>query len=86
MGQEFADQDLLGDEADVWELAAPPDVLVLVDAGALVVAAGGAAAGADVEAGLVLVASDADGVFALSVPAAAGLSDVSLPPGFILSE
>ena len=69
-------------EPDVPE----PDVLVLVDAGALGAAAGEAAAGADGEAGLELAASDAAGVFALSVPAAAGLSDVSLPPGFILSE
>ena len=62
------------------------DVLVLVDAGALGAAAVEAAAGADGEAGLVLAASDAAGVLALLVPAAAGLSDVSLPPGFILSE
>ncbi|HMV56904.1 MAG TPA: hypothetical protein PLY42_16815 [Nitrospira sp.] len=51
-----------------------------------VVAAGAGAAGADVEAGLLLVVSDEAGVFALSVPVAAGLSEVSLPPGFILSE
>lgn len=51
-----------------------------------VVAAGAGAAGVDVEAGLLLVVSDDAGVFALSVPVAAGLSEVSLPPGFILSE
>jgi len=51
-----------------------------------VVAAGAGAAGVDVEAGLLLVVSDEAGVFALSVPVAAGLSEVSLPPGFILSE
>jgi len=51
-----------------------------------VVAAGAGAAGVDVEAGLLLVVSDEAGVFALSVPVAADLSEVSLPPGFILSE
>ncbi|ODT44190.1 MAG: hypothetical protein ABS70_06070 [Nitrospira sp. SCN 59-13] len=61
--------------------------MLLLEDGVLgVVGAGADAAGADVEAELVLVASDEAGVFALSVPAAAGLSDVSLPPGFILSE
>lgn len=67
---------------DDGELAAPAlDVLVLLlEEGVLGVVAAG------VEVGLGLMASDEAGVFALSVPAAAGLSDVSLPPGFILSE
>jgi len=60
---------------------------LLLEAGVVdVVAAGAGAAGVDVEAGLLLVVSDEAGVFALSVPVAAGLSEVSLPPGFILSE
>ncbi|MGC3976152.1 MAG: hypothetical protein QM771_17455 [Nitrospira sp.] len=76
------------DAADGDPAALALDVLgLLLEDGVLgVVAAGAGAAGADVEAGLVLVASEEAGVFALSVPGAAALSDVSLPPGFILSE
>lgn len=72
------------DDGDPAALALDVLVLLLEDGALGVVAAG--AAGVDVDAGLVLVASDEAGVFALSVPVAAGLSDVSLPPGFILSE
>ncbi len=68
-----------------------PEVLVPDELGlALVVVAelgAAAAAGAGVVVELVLPLSEEAGVFALSVPAAAGFSEVSLPePGFILSE
>ena len=83
----FTDQDLLADEAEDCEPAAPePDVLVLVVEDELVVVEGAAVAGVDVVAGLVVAASEEAGVFAFSVSAVAGLSAVSLPPGFILSE
>ena len=60
------------------------DVLVLVDAVELGAAA---AAGAGVVAEPVPPPSGEAGVFVLSVPDAAGFSEVSLPePGFILSE
>ncbi len=75
------------DDVDEDELEEPAaDVLVPVDEGVLVVVEGAGAAGAEVEAGLALVESEVAGAFAVSVPAAAGLSEVSLPPGFILSE
>ena len=61
------------------------DALVPVDEGVLVAVDGAGAAGAGVEAGVALVESDVAGAFAVSVPAA-GLSEVSLPPGFIFSE
>ena len=57
-------------------------VLAELVAGAVVVA--GALAGA--AAGVLVVLSLVVEVVVLSVPAAAGFSDVSLPPGFILSE
>jgi hypothetical protein len=63
-----------------------PDVLVLVDEGELLVVEGAGAAGVEVVAGLALVPSDEAGAFAFSASVAAGLSDVSLAPGFILSE
>jgi len=61
------------------------DALVPVDEGVLVAVDGAGAAGAGVEAGVSPVESDVAGAFVVSVPAA-GLSEVSLPPGFILSE
>ncbi|ULA68343.1 MAG: hypothetical protein LZF62_340093 [Nitrospira sp.] len=84
---EFADQGLLVDGAEDGELAAPaPDGLVLVDEGELGVVEGADGVGVDVVDGLALVPSDEAGAFVFSVSGAAGLSDVSLPPGFILSE
>lgn len=59
---------------------------MLGDEGELAVAEGVGAAGVEVAAGLELAPSDEAGAAAFSVPVAAGLSDVSLPPGFILSE
>lgn len=75
------------DEAEDGELVEPaPDGLVLVDEDELGVVEGADGAGVDAVAGLALVPSDEAGAFVLSVSGAAGLSDVSLPPGFILSE
>ena len=62
------------------ELEAAVDAVLVAGPVAVVVATAGAAAG------VLVVLSLAVEVVALSVPAAAGFSDVSLPPGFILSE
>lgn len=80
----FDDQDLFVDEVDELEEPAA-DAFVPVNEGVLLAVNGEGAAGAGVEAGAALVESDVAGAFAVSVPAA-GLSEVSLPPVFILSE
>ena len=77
---------MLEDDEELEPEVLVPDELELV---LVVVAELGAAvaAGAGVVVELVLPLSEEAGVFVLSVLAAAGFSEVSLPePGFILSE
>lgn len=75
---------MLEDDEEVEPEVLVPEELVLEGVAELRAAA---AAGAGVVVELVLPLSEEAGVFVLSVLAAAGFSEVSLPePGFILSE
>lgn len=87
MGRVVADHGLAADEADDCDPDEPAlEVLVLVDEDEVDGVDAAGAAGVGAVDGPVLVASWEAEDFPFSVSAVAGLSDVSVPPGFILSE